>query len=65
VAPMTEVGTIVFVDRESSGEAVAIIERDDSHVSLTLSLKSNGDVTTVLTRSDASRLLRLLGEALA
>jgi hypothetical protein len=57
---MKEIATIPFFDSNSSSEAVAIVRHDKSHVALCLSIKSNGDIEVVLTKSDATKLLNAL-----
>ncbi len=62
---MTEAATISFRDSETSEEAVAIVRYNENQVALCISLKSNGDVETVMRKEDAVRLVEALKKALA
>jgi hypothetical protein len=64
-ARMRDAGTLTFLDHETSEEAVAIVRHNQSHMVLTLSLKSNGDVMATMTKWDARRLIRMFRDGIS
>jgi hypothetical protein len=60
---MKEEATITFCDAGSSDEGVAIVRYDENHIGLCLSLKSDGDIEVVMSRSDAGKLIEALSNA--
>jgi len=63
---MKEAATITMMDIKSSEEAYAIVRYSPDSVALCLSLKSNGDVEVLLSKSDAKALVEaLLNKAIA
>ncbi|HET7624591.1 MAG TPA: hypothetical protein VFM25_04940 [Verrucomicrobiae bacterium] len=58
--------TLKLRDSESSEDILIILRCDEKNVALSLSIKSDGDIQTVITKEDARKLLeslkRLLGD---
>jgi len=61
---MTEVDTFSFQERETGGEAVAIVQRARGEVAVTLSLRVGGDLQVVMGTSDARRLVASVQRAI-
>ena len=62
---MTHIETIAFEDADERCEAAAIVRVDKDNVTLSLTLKTNGDMQVVMPRDAATRLHTALGKALS
>ena len=61
---MKNIATIRFVDRDSDDEASVIVNTTAGLISLTLSLRQNGDLLVAFGPDECERIVHALQEAL-
>lgn len=56
-----EIGSIKYFDEESDSEAYIFVRKyKDAHVALSISIKGNGDIDTLMTKKTAKELSDVL-----
>lgn len=58
------IATITYMDSGENEEACAIIRKVGNKVALCISLKSNGDIETILEKNDVLKLIEALNVAI-
>ena len=60
---MKTAGTMSFVDRGSSDEAIIVVRYDEGVIGLAISLKTDGDVEVFMGKDEARSLIETLKTA--